>query len=259
MTLQHGPCIPDILTDCLALLHAAKAGPAAARKGRNTDARIWMLISELTGDSYKELASRLVWMPAHTRAAEAERRAKSNGKTFTTAEWRANQLADVLAKKGATETEIRNTADKLIKDASNALLQSAARLGTVTQAANCHEIEFTREDGSKGHLTKRDSTSVPQALLAERTARADAKTAKAAAAKPPAPPPVTVAAPLTALTLAQAKAKKRKHEEAPRSTVQAHLQSAALAAAVASGSAISTPQALSAAERLEALRRRRGL
>ena len=259
LTLQHGPCIPDILTDCLALLHAAKAGPAAARKGRNTDARIWGLISEVTGGSYKQLASRLVWMPAHTRAAEAERRAKSNGRALTTAEWRANQLADVLAKKGAVETELRSTADKLIKDASNALLQSAARLGTVTRAANCHEIEFTNPDGTKGRLTKRDSTSIPQALLAEKTARAEVKAAEAAAAKPPEPPPATAAAPLTALTLAQAKARKRKHEESLRSAAQAHLHSTALAAAVASSSANSTPPALSAAARLEALRRRRGL
>ena len=76
LTLQHSPFVPDILTDCMALLHAAKAGPAAALRARNTDARIWALISDVTGRSFKELASRLVCMPTHTRAADAERRAK---------------------------------------------------------------------------------------------------------------------------------------------------------------------------------------
>jgi hypothetical protein len=81
LTLKHCVDVPAILTDCLALLHMAKAGPLEAAKGKNTDARIWKLISKHTGGCYRRLQQRLTWMPAHTSAAE-NGKLKSNGKVL---------------------------------------------------------------------------------------------------------------------------------------------------------------------------------
>ena len=116
----------------MALVHAVRAGPVAATTANKTDARIWKEVAELQGGTFKTLETLLTWMPAHTTAAAASTRAKSNGKMVTPSEWRANQLADVLAKKGALKSELRDKADLAIKAASEALLHAAARLGTVT-------------------------------------------------------------------------------------------------------------------------------
>ena len=259
LTLRHNPFIPDILTDCMSLLHAAKAGPLAAAAAKNTDARIWSQITDVTGGCYKELAQRLVWMPAHTSATESETRVKSNGKGLTTTEWRANQLADALAKKGASCSALRAAADKLIKAAGNALLQSAARLGVVTLAANNHVTETINEHGVKIRIVKRDSSAVPAETALAQTHRKETKAAALESKQAKAPAPPAAAAPLVPPTLPQAQARKRKQDEARRRSTEATHLSAALATAVASASTSCKPQTITAAERLEALRRRRGL
>ena len=80
LTLKENPSPPVVLTDCMALLHTTRAGPASAARGKNTDARIWREISEVTGGCYKMLLDRLVWMPAHTSAVLGNDRVKSNGR-----------------------------------------------------------------------------------------------------------------------------------------------------------------------------------
>jgi len=101
------------------------------------------------------LLDKLVWMPAHTSATLDHVRVKSNGRSLTTAEWRANQLADTLAKRGALVSPFRNEADKVIKAAGGALQQAAARLGAVTLAANVHMVE--------GHKGRRHGFLICQA------------------------------------------------------------------------------------------------
>jgi hypothetical protein len=123
LTLKESPALPNIITDCLALLHPARAGPAFAARAKNTDARIWKQITECTGGCYKEMLGALVWMPSHTSNADSSSRTKSNGRSISTAEWRANQLADTLAKKGALVSPLREEADKVIKTAGEALRQ----------------------------------------------------------------------------------------------------------------------------------------
>ena len=184
----------------MALLHTTRAGPASAVRRKNTDARIWREISEITGGCYKQLLSKLTWMPAHTSAALDNTRAKSNGSSLTTAEWKANQLADTLAKGGALVSPLRDEADKLIKIAGDTLQQSAARLGVITLAANAHLAEGVKEDGTKYSLAKRDSTAMPQAL-AKSKGEACQRTAAALEAKQPFPQaPPRVAKPLVPLT-----------------------------------------------------------
>ena len=117
------------------------------------------MITELTGDSYVNLLQSLTWMPAHTLAADAGLRSKSSGKAFTTSEWRANQLADMLAKGGASSSAFRIEADRAIKSAGNALLHSAARSGVVTLDANAYVVESTDCDGKAVRITKRLDTN----------------------------------------------------------------------------------------------------
>lgn len=198
-------------------------------------------------------------MPAHTSATESETRVKSNGKGLTTTEWRANQLADALAKKGASSSALRAAADKLIKAAGNTLLQSAARLGVVTLAANNNVTETINEHGVKIRIVKRDSSAVPAETALAQTHRKETKAAALESKQAKAPAPPAAAAPLVPPTLPQAQARKRKQDEARRRSTEATHLSAALATAVASASTSCKPQTITAAERLEALRRRRGL
>jgi len=177
---------------------------------------------------------------------------KSNGRVISTAEWRANQLADALAKKGALVSPLREEADKVIKTAGESLRQSASRLGVITLAANVHVIEGVKEDGAKFSITKRDSTPMPLALVKARDeGRTRAITAiTGSQLAPPAAP--RVAAPLVPLTFVQTRGLKRRAEVAARRLVEdEHLKQV-----VAGTAARGVAQPVSASDRLAALRLR---
>ena len=248
------PVPARILTDCLGLVIAAKAGPHEATKGKKADARIWKIIDNLTKDSFRQLTANLIWMPAHTTAGEAALRVKSNGKELTSAEWRANDVADKLAKRGAMVSQLREAADKEIKVAGNALKQVAARVGAVTLAANCHRTDYTKEDGQPAFRIDRDSSSMPLALAKEKHARSDNKQALAPAVPPP-PPYRLTARPLQEPTFQQ----RKRAERSRHAALAAAAQVTAVASLAAQAAAKSQPQASSAADRMAALRARRGL
>ena len=255
LTLKANPYPPAILTDCMGLVNAARAGPFAATRAKQADARIWKLICEASGGSFDALSAALVWMPAHTSASQACTRAKSNGRQLTTSEWRANSLADLLAKRGAVNPPARIEADKLIKLAGRALVQSAARLGVVTLAANNQRTEAVRANGEKYFITKRDSSAMPPALLKARALKAESKEAAPAPKAAQAPAPLKLPAPLQPQTALQVRSCKRRAQAVLRDSARADHVTELAAAAAAS----SCPQALSAAERMAALRRRCGL
>ena len=197
-------------------------------------------------------------MPAHTSASAAVGRVKSDGKTLTAAEWRANDLADRLAKKGAASTPLRVAADDAIKAAGGALLFSAAKLGVITLEANCHRIEFLKEDGEVGVRFSRDSTPMPAALAKAKLARVHGKAgavAAAAAAPEQDGPPMRLVAPLVPLTHCQARQLvRRTHAAAATLARVAHT-----AEIIASAASSSTQPPSSAAERMAALRARIGI
>ena len=85
---------------------------------------------------------RLVWMPAHQTAAHMARSVKSTGQPVTVVDWRANRLADALAKSAATETQAPPAALKLLDAAAAAVKHCATLLGQVTHAAN-HNVPQT--------------------------------------------------------------------------------------------------------------------
>ena len=252
LTLKENPAPPKVLTDCLALPHAARAGPAFTARGKNTDARIWKEISDSTGGCYRALLDGLVWLPPHTSNAAGNDRVKSNGRALTTAEWRAKQLADTLAKRGALVSPLREEADNLIKTARETIRQSAARLGAVTFAANAHLVEGTKEDGTKYSFAKRDSTAMPQALAKVRDEGRQRAVAAIVAKQPVPPAPPRAATTLALLTLAQAKGQKRRAEAAANKLVEDEHLKQVVAATAARG--VSQPG--SATDRLAALRLR---
>ena len=247
--------VPAILTDCMGLLHAARAGPGAMTKGKIADARIWKQIAQITGNNFDELRARMVWMPAHTSAVETCR-TKSNGLVLSTAEWRANQLADVLAKKGACTSDLREGADKTIKAAGEAMLQSAARLGVVTHRANNHPIQCIDGNGLPCTRMARDSAPVPRVAAAARNAAREAREAKLGARTAAPPAPVVLARPLHEPTLQQRRlSRKRKARDAHLEHVRGR-EVCALNSALASATATAKQPTLSAAERMAHLRAR---
>jgi len=194
----------------------------------------------------------MLWMPSHTSNADGSYRIKSDGSAITTAQWRANQLADSLAKTGALVSPLREEADKLVKTAGVALLQSASELGVVTLASNVHLIEGTKQDGSKVVMAKRDSTPMPLALAKVRD-EGRLRAIAVAVDKQPAPlAEPRAAAPLVPLTLTQAKAKKRRTVAAAAKLAEG-VRVEQLATATAARGAV---QPESAANRLAALKRR---
>ena len=259
LTLRYCVGVPHILTDCMALLHAARAGPIRAGATRNTDARIWKQVVDVTGGDLKSLSGKLTWMPSHTSATGTATRVKSNGACLTTSEWRANQLADALAKRGAGTSSLRKAASDLIKNAGSTLVRSAARRGAVTVAANSHTLEVVREDGKTVRVVKRDSTSLTATQSHARTLEAERKSMRSESKQDAAAPTPVLASPITPPTLLQARDKKRKAAATDYRKAEDERNLAALNAAVAGAAASSRPQATSATERLAALRRRRGL
>jgi hypothetical protein len=241
----------------MALLHAADAGTASATSANRTQARIWREIADLSGGSLKLLRQKLTWMPAHSTANAIEDRTKSNGKSLTVSEWRANQLADRLAKRGAPESVLRKDAVELISIAGAALAYHAAQLGVITRAANCHEKVEVAADGTATTIKCRDSSSLSSTAKAQRRNREGIQ-------KKPTPTkhdaqldrliqrlvqqPSVSAEP----TLSEERqARKRKQAALARAdTVDA------TARLVAEAASSATPTAVSAATRMQALRQR---
>ena len=202
-----------------------------------------------------QLSKALVWMPAHTTSSAAGTRAKSDGKLLTTAEWRANDLADKLAKKGAASTPLRAQADATISAAGEALLQSAARLGVVTHAANCHTTDVTLANGATGVHIARDSTAMPAQLARIKASKALEKAAEEAKAGPKAPAaPRPLAKPLPATSTVQRKAQAKKALAASAAAAQGEQ----VTTLVMEAAATANPPAVTAASRMAALRARLG-
>ena len=117
LRLRHDPAVPSILTDCVSLVFATKAGHAAATPPRRATARIWREIADLLCGDFNKLRNELVWMLAHTSADNLH----VGGKRSRTEEWRANQLADALAKRAAANTALREAADTAVRTAGETI------------------------------------------------------------------------------------------------------------------------------------------
>jgi hypothetical protein len=128
---------------------------------------IWTMIAEAVDDDVATLisAKRLTWMPAHKSLAAAGHMLKSNNRPVTAIEWRANRLADVLAKSAAGEEIGCFAASRLLGTAEALVKHEAALAGAVTYAANHQLVSVLSPEGRLVNKTLRDSTGVKRARV----------------------------------------------------------------------------------------------
>ena len=103
LALKEVVTVPQIFTDCLGLVRTASRGFQAATSPKMANARIWRLIEDTLDGQMRPLREALVWIPAHTSVDQCCLRQRSDLRSMTAIDWRANQLADWLAKDAAPE------------------------------------------------------------------------------------------------------------------------------------------------------------
>ena len=149
---------PFIVTDCKSLLTVASNGTVRATGSKQPLARIWSCIAAtLDGDiTWLTKDNKLRWVPAHLGEA-AVGTFRACGREFTATDWRANRLADALAKNVSRFYAIEEEDEKMVKSAEAAAKHACTLLGAVTHAANHLKIECVNANGETVYLVKRDS------------------------------------------------------------------------------------------------------
>ena len=133
---------PRAIIDCHSLLESARSQPVAKLTGPNSPlASVWASIAAACdGDLATWAASgQLIWMPAHKSADGLADLRKSDGTPVTYMEWRANRLADAIAKFGARSALVDPDlmeGGPILKATLQAFKAEAAALGAVTFWAN---------------------------------------------------------------------------------------------------------------------------
>ena len=147
-----------ITTDCKGLVTTARGGLERATAPDKTLAAEWGRLASCLDGSLAPLADGfLVWAPAHCTLSAALMSRRSDGQFCNEVDWRANRLADAVAKAAARVNAAPGTVIDLIRDARSALAHAAAVLGAVTHAANHHPVSTTRPDGSVSTTLCRDA------------------------------------------------------------------------------------------------------
>ena len=251
LTPQACPAAPKVLTDCKAILGAMRAGEAAVTAGKRPLARVWKLICSALDHDVVSMATsqRINWMPSHTSGAAIVTTRKSNNERLTAAEWRANQLADALAKHGAPSFSTNEDIDQLYTRAAGATQQAAALLGAVTHAANNHKVLRTKADGTTVWVTTRDCTAPTK-----RKGGGGKSESATTATKPAAAVEVLVSSESDDLaTVGQRRASARAQATALRRSSQQEVSANLASCAAATARPCGGP---TASERLEAVRER---
>ena len=171
------PFPPFMKTDCLALLHTAEGGLASATAANRPLARIWNRIGNAMDGNISRLRSDglLVWVPAHQSSAAIGIKVLSNGDKLSDVDWRANRLADALAKQAASQRQAPVAILRILESGRAAVRHAASLLGRVTQAANNCQLAVVLPDGSQQlracrdaqqHICQRRRASRPKPLAA---------------------------------------------------------------------------------------------
>ena len=152
--------VPDVVTDCLNLVLVLATGRERATGATAPLARIWGLIFTALDDEERKRAARerLCWMGAHGAQHNIGVARKSDGSRVTALDWRANRLADALAKRAAAGVRLPRAMLNLLVVGGAAAGYSFAKLGTVTYAANHHEVTIMDQNGEPVTSTRRDVT-----------------------------------------------------------------------------------------------------
>ena len=131
---------------------------------------------------------------------------KSDGTDVTCTEWRANALADRLAKRGAFDDPIAKATQERIEGGAEAALAAAAQLAVVTLAANQHPTIMRRADGTEVTVLKRDAVGPPARPKRAKTPEEPAAIASLA------PLPTELEPRATDATRSAAKSRRKKRE-----------------------------------------------
>ena len=127
------PSAPRITTDCQSLLSTAMKGAGKATMAKATLARIWCGIASCLDNDTRSMvvSKRLQWTPAHLTQRSIGQTAGNSDRVVTAADWRANRLADALAKEAANLRAVSKKAIREVRDAEEAARFHMAWLGAV--------------------------------------------------------------------------------------------------------------------------------
>ena len=186
--IAQSPFLPAMRTDCLTLIATAALGVQQATEPRRPLARVWQLIAVALEGQLERLADHrmLVWLPAHMSHHSVSEAKRSDGHRLTHIDWRANRLADALAKFAAAANQPPEAVLRLLVSAAAAVKHFAMLLGRTTHAANHHPVQELNGHDETVTRLKRDSVDAPKAMLGDR------KEPKAAPQPRPAPTPRAV-------------------------------------------------------------------
>ena len=108
---------PGIRTDCWSILAAAADGAAKASQATRMLAQVWSRIEVLLDGDLTSLVTsgQLSWMPAHGTVASIGVARRSDGLPITAVDWRANRLADAIAKTAVGHPPLCVQAQRLLK------------------------------------------------------------------------------------------------------------------------------------------------
>ena len=177
------PFVPRVLTDCLGLLQTVDKGASAACSANMRLARTWHHIAQFLNNDLSLLCRQgsLTWMPAHQPESSIGRACKSNGRTLTALEWRANRLVDTLAKAAANKGAPPRSHVQLLVSAEALVKHKLGQLGAATHAANNFEEETLLDSGVTVKKTRRDAQLPPTKAKPRRLKQLKVPEAKKAA------------------------------------------------------------------------------
>ena len=182
----------------MSILATASTGTANATAPTRPHAHIWCRISAILSEDVAVLTNRglLTWMPAHGSMATIGHAVKSDGNLVSALDWRANRLADGLAKDAAGSHPVGRRSLQELAVAQDLVRHECAVLGAATYASNHHEIIVTSSDGRQCKRTIRDSA----ARKRQGDQRRDNASASSAPAASGSPPPVQPTEPTSVAT-----------------------------------------------------------
>ena len=160
--LRVSPDVPRTTTDCMGVVKAIAAGATRLTAAACPLARLWRQVFGILADMGRDPADVhcLRWMPSHTSPGSIGHVLTSDGTLLTPLEWRANRLADWLAKSAAEPLRVPRAARRFIDVAAQALEYGLRRLGAVTHAANNLRVQVTLPNGDVTTVTRRDAAAM---------------------------------------------------------------------------------------------------
>jgi hypothetical protein len=173
VVLQTAASPPRVVTDCLGLLETLQRGREAATAANRPLARLWALtFAALDGQPPEGYVhGPLCWMASHGSRGTVGIATLSDGRAVTFTDWRANRLADGLAKQAAARSRVPAELRRFLATAEEATCHEAAVLGMVTHAAANHWVSSTKPDGAYTVTRSRDACPPPFENTKGRAAR----------------------------------------------------------------------------------------